>query len=111
MADDPSVLAGTVSARFALEQSEVALMDVIEAFQIIAKRMKDSEDEISLAELQRAKTAMAQVRNQLVDEVKNHEKRVLQSEGLVADAPLDFDTIRASIGRKLDSIRDAGDAE
>ncbi len=111
MADDPSVLAGTVSARFALDQSEKALSKIIEAFDVLEKRMEDAAAEVSPAELSKTKTALGQARTQLVDEVTKHEKRVLQSEGLVADAPLDFDALRASIGRKLDNIRRAGDAD
>ena len=111
MADDPSVLAGTASARLALEESEEALLDLIDAFRSFAVRVRDPDDDVTPAEISKARTALAQVRSQLVEEVSKHEKRVLQSEGLVADAPLDFDALRSSIGRKLDSIRRAEDSE
>jgi hypothetical protein len=111
MADDPSVLAGTLGSRRALEESEKALEEVLEAFDVLADRIKNSDDDVAPAEISKSRLVLAQVRTQLSEEVSKHEKRVLQSAGLTADAPLDFDVLRASIGRKLDRIRDAGDAE
>ena len=43
MADDPSVLAGTASARFALEQSVKSLSDLILAFEELTERLGDPE--------------------------------------------------------------------
>ncbi len=111
MADDPSVLAGTASARFALEQSMKSLSELILAFEELTERLGDPEGQISPSEVSKARVAFAHVRSQLVEEVGKHEKRVLESKGLVANAPIDFDALRASIGSKLGRIRDARDAE
>lgn len=111
MADDPSVLAGTFNSRRALEQSEKAMEEVIEAFDKLADRIKASDDDVAPAEISKSRLVLAQVRTQLSEEVSKHERRVLQSEGLTADAPLDFDKLRASIGGKLDRIREIRDSE
>lgn len=44
-------------------------------------------------------------------EAEKYERRVLENTGLIADAPLDLDTIRAEIGSKLDRLRDTKRAE
>ena len=111
MADDPSVLAGTFSSRRALEQSEKAMDEIIEAFDSLARRIKNGDDDVAPAEISKSRLVLAQVRTQLSEEVSKHEKRVLQSAGLATDAPIDFDKLRASIGRKLNRIRNAGDAD
>ena len=106
MTDDPSILAGTFQSRRMLAQSERAMEDILAAFELMAERMIGNDD-MSISELTKARISLAHVRSQLVDEVNKHEKRVLSSQGLVADAPLDFDSIRREIGSRLDRIRDA----
>ena len=107
MADDPPKLAGTVASRAMLSKSEKAMEDILAAFELMAERILDDEENLSKAELSQARIALAQTRSQLIEEVNKHEKRVLLSKGLVADAPLDFDAIRAEIGSQLDRIRNA----
>ena len=111
MEDDPSVLAGTFKSRRMLEQSEKALSEILAAFDLMAKRIERGDGDVSNAELTKAKVTLGYARTQIVDEVTKHEKRILQSRGLVADAPLDLDELRSSIGSKLDRIREARRAE
>ena len=111
MTDDPSIIAGTFESRRMLAQSEKAMEDILAAFELMAERMMQGEDDMSMSEISRSRTTLAQVRIQLVDEVNKHENRVLQSRGLVADAPLDFDSIRREIGSRLDRVRAARGSE
>lgn len=110
MAEDPAILAGTFASRRMLARSEKSMEDILVAFDVMAERMLDG-DNIPVAELAKARTALGQVRSQLLEEVYKHEKRVLLSQGLLADAPLDFDELRREIGSSLDRIRSARDAE
>ncbi len=110
MADDPTIIAGTFHSRRMLAQSEKAMEDILAAFELMAERILEGEN-VSLAELTRSRTAMAQVRAQMVEEVNKHEKRVLQSMGLTADSALDFDAIRCEIGSRLDRVRAARGSE
>lgn len=105
MADDPSVLAGTFKSRRMLSESEKAMDDILEAFEVMARRIKDGESDTTPAEIVKMRTVLAQVRTQLVDEVNKHEERILQSNGIAANAPMDFDKLRSEIGSKLDRIR------
>ncbi len=105
MSKEPFNLEDTAHARWILKQSETALADVLAAFELISERMLSGED-ISLAELSKARVALGQVRSQLIDEVRKYEERILRERGLVADAPIDFDELRESIGSKLDRIRE-----
>ena len=105
MTDDPSKLAGTIASRELLSKSEKSMQDILAAFELMAERILEDKENLSKAELSQARIALAQTRSQLVDEVNKYEQRVLLSKGLVANAPLDFDAIRAEVGGKLDRIR------
>ena len=105
MADDPFVLAGTFKSRRMLRESEKAMEDILEAFEVMADRIKSGEAEVAPAEITKMRTVLAQVRSQLVDEVNKHEERVFHSNGLSRDAPMDFEQLRSDIGSKLDRIR------
>ena len=107
MTEETSKLAGTIVSRAMLDQSEKAMEDILAAFELMAERMMTGEDDMSMGELSKARIALGQTRSQLIDEVNKHEKRVLLSKGLLAEAPLDFDSIRAEIGSKLDRLRRA----
>jgi len=111
MEDDPSVLAGTFKSRRLLNQSEKALEAMLSAFDAMAKRIEHGEGDVTSAEFSRTTSNLAKARMQIVDEVNAHEKRLNRSRGLVADAPLDFDEIRDTIGSKLDRIRAARETE
>ena len=110
MADDPSVIAGTFKSRRLLRESETAMEDLLTAFDVMAKRIRDGEDDMTPAEISKTRTALGHVRSQLVDEVNKHEQRVFHAKGLVADAPLNFDNLRAEIRSHLDRIRAAQDS-
>ena len=105
MADDPSVLAGTFTSRRMLGESEKAMEDILTAFEVMADRIKKGESDATPTEIIKMRTVLAQVRSQLVDEVKKHEERVFHSNGLSRDAPMDFEQLRSDIGSKLDRIR------
>ncbi len=109
MTKEPNVLGETARARWILQQSETALEDILAAFDLISERILEGED-VSLADITKARIALGQARTQLIEEVRKYEERIARDRGLVADAPLDFDALRESIGRKLDRIRDAREA-
>jgi len=107
MADDPSVIAGTFKSRRLLRESETALEDLLTAFEVMAQRYRDGEDDVTPAEISKTRTALGLARSQLVDEVNKHEQRVFYAKGLVADAPINFEDLRAEIGGQLDRIRES----
>lgn len=111
MADDPDVPMGTERARWKLRHSEKALDKVLDAFDAMEKRMLNGEDGFSISDLSKARVALGQTRSQLLDEVNKYERHILLSEGLVDEAPINFDAIKDQIGSSLDRIRAARDAE
>ena len=110
MHDDPSRIAGTERARQMLAQSEKALDEILTAFDLMAERIRAGAD-VPATEMARSFTALSQARTRLINEVKEHDKRVLLAEGVDAAAPLDLEAVRVEIGRRLDRIRAALDEE
>ena len=110
MNDAPYKQAGTSDARRLLRESETALWDVLAAINLMRNRITAGET-LPPAELQRAVMALGTTRARVLDEVQRHERRKFLENGLVADAPLDFDLIRDEIGGQLDRLRAARDAE
>lgn len=110
MADDPEVPEGTEHARWMLRQSEKALRDVLDGFDAMRQMMLSGEAP-SISDISKARTALGNARAQLLDEVNKYEKHILLSNRLVDEAPLDLDTLKDQIGRHLDRIRDARDAD
>jgi hypothetical protein len=102
--------AGTANARRILARSERTMEDLLAALDLYAEQILNGEL-TSLADVTKARIALASARVQLLDEVKKHEERCAFDRGLLAAAPLDFDTLRDEIGRKLDLLRDARGAE
>ena len=111
MTDDPAILAGTFKSRRLLAAGEALVEDLLGLFERVATEAAASADKTSLAEMNRVRLLYAKARNELIEEVKKHEQHVLEARGLVATAPIDFDRLRAEIGRSLDRIRSARDAE
>ena len=109
MTDDPYRLAGTSNARQMLGESATALYDVLEALNLMKTRLLAGET-LPAAEMQRALLAVGLTRGRLLDEVRSHERKIFLENGLLADAPLDFEAIRREIGGHLDRLRAAGDA-
>ncbi len=110
MTDDPSKIARTLTAREKLAKSEKAMDEIMAAFELMAERMLEGEN-LSKAELSKSLSTLAETRTQLLKEVNKHEERVLLSKGLVATAPIDFDAVRSEIGRSLDRLRAATEAD
>lgn len=110
MGQDLSDLAGTQRARQLLTASEKSMEDLLVALELYAEQMLGGEMP-SLADVAKARVALAAARTQLLEEVKKHEDRCAFDRGLVATAPLDFDELRDEIGRKLDRLREEGEAE
>lgn len=104
MTDDPTDVAGTEGARHLLTESEAVLEDLISGFREMSARLANDEMPTS-TDVSKARSALATMRAMILDEVRRHEARVLQSEKHDETAPLDFDALRAQIGRQLDSIR------
>ncbi|QMU57718.1 MAG: hypothetical protein GKR98_05595 [Boseongicola sp.] len=105
MTEDISNRAGTNGARVLLMHSEQALEDVLAAFALLAKRIKDG-DLPSDTDFAQSCRVLARTRITLIEEIQKHEKRVLVAKGNAAEAPLDFDAIKDEIGRKLDRLRE-----
>ena len=105
MTDDPKISAGTEGARRLLTESEHVLEDLLTVFQAMRIRAVSGDDRAD-ADLVRSGVAMASVRTTLMKEVRRHEARVLDTEGLADAVQLDLDDIRSQIGRRLDRIRD-----
>ena len=93
-----------------LRESETALWDVLAAINLMRNRITAGET-LPPAEMQRAVMALGTTRARVLDEVQRHERRKFLENGLVADAPLDFEAIRDEIGGQLDRLRAARDAE
>ena len=111
MADDPEVSSETEHARFMLHQSEKALLRVLMAFDSMEERMLHGEEPLSETELSKACASLGNTRSKLLDEVNKYERHVLLSNGLTAEAPINFDAVKDEIGSSLDRIRKARDAE
>ena len=108
--DDPSQNEATERARVLLAQSEKALDEILTAFDLVSEKIRVDGD-VSSAEIARSFTALSQARTKLINEVKEHDKRVLLAEGRNSEAPLDLESVRAEIGRRIDRIREGRDAE
>ena len=109
MSDDPYVAAGTSKARWLLAESEEALWDVLQALKLMRKRMEAGEN-LSPAEMQKGLMVLGATRSKLLEEVRKHERQIFFENGLLADAPLNFEEIRGEIGRSLDRLRAGGGA-
>ena len=110
MADDPEVSQETKHARWMLGQSEKALEDILVAFEEMRLQILEGGT-LTGGDLTKARISLGQTRAQLLDEVNKYERHVLLSNGLTAEAPLNFDAIKDQIGSRLDRIRIARDAE
>jgi len=103
MADEPSVKAGTGDARLLLESGEKAMRDLLMAFDNLSGQVRGG-DVPPERDLARACVTLTRVRTTLMEEIQKHERRVLMSEGLTDEAPIDFDAIRTDIGRRIDNL-------
>lgn len=110
MADDPEVSQETKHARWMLGQSEKALEDILIAFEEMRQQVLEGGT-LTGGDLTNARLSLGKTRAQLLDEVNKYERHILLSNGLTADAPLDFDAIKDQIGSSLDRIRVARDSE
>jgi len=106
MNDDPSGKAGTGPSRWLLGAGGTAVEDLLAALRLLSLRPRTDEDP-ALVSLAQARTALGQMRAQLIEEVLRHEQRIPDSEQPVAEAPVDFDAVKCEIGSRLDRIRDA----
>ncbi|MBT8423622.1 MAG: hypothetical protein KJO67_01505 [Silicimonas sp.] len=106
MTDDPKISAGTEGARRLLTESAHVLEDLLTGFDAMRIRAV-REDDLADGKVTQSNVAMASVRMTILKEVRRHEARVLDTEGLADAVRLDLDDIRSQIGRRLDRIRDA----
>ena len=106
MADDPATTAGTPSPSMRLVDAQSVLEEMLSVFREMTARIEGGET-VTTAEVGRARSTFASARMAILDEVTKHEASILSSEGLLADAPLDLDELRSSIGGRLDRIRDS----
>lgn len=110
MDEELADLAGTRRARQMLERSEHSMENLLAALDLYADAVLDGAT-VTIADVAKARIALAHARNQLLEEVKKHEERCAFDRGLVATAPLDFDELRDQIGSKLDRLRFADGTE
>lgn len=104
MAEEPSENSDIERSRRLLCQSDDALQSALDAFAIIQARI-EADDAMPQAEISKVLTALSQNRGRVRDDMRAYEDRILYKEKRVANAPLDFDELRAALGRKLDRIR------
>lgn len=110
MNDDPDQKAHSERALHLLAQSSQALDEALFAFDLMARGIREGE-QLAPLDLAKVMTAIGTTRTKLISEVKEHDHRVLLSEGRIGDAPLDLDAIRSEIGRRLDRIHAALDED
>lgn len=110
MTDHPSSKAGTEEARALLKSGENAMRSLLVAFDLMADEILDGKD-YSEAEIKRTCLALGRAQSSLMEEIQKYERHVLREKGLIEEAPIDFDRVRREIGRRLDGIRDAQNAE
>ncbi|CAN0600139.1 unnamed protein product, partial [Ectocarpus sp. 12 AP-2014] len=103
MADDLEVSQETKHARWMLGQSEKALEQILIAFDEMSEQILEGGT-LSGGDLTKARLSLGNTRSQLLDEVTKYERHILLSNGLTAEAPIDFDTIKDQIGSSLDRI-------
>lgn len=106
MTDDPAGKAGTEGERLFPPGDGGVLDGVLNALQDASGHLVRSNEPGSV-ELVLSGADLSAMRARIQEEVERHEARVLNAEGQGAAAPVDLDEIRASIGRRLDRIRDA----
>jgi hypothetical protein len=108
MADDLSGFSDIERSRALLADSEASLRGIIDALNIMEARLR-ADETLSQADLAKALTVISQNRGRVSDDLRKHEDRLFFRHKQVANAPLDFDELRAAIGRKLDRLRAALD--
>ena len=110
MADDPEVSPETEHARWMLGQSEKALEQILIAFDEMSQQILEGGT-LSGGDLTKARLSLGNTRSQLLEEVNRYERHILLSNGLTAEAPINFDAVKDQIGSSLDRIRTARDAD
>ncbi|MEM7752392.1 MAG: hypothetical protein AAF230_03205 [Pseudomonadota bacterium] len=106
MAEEPSENSDIERSRRLLCQSDDALQSALDAFAIIHARI-NAGDAMPDAEMSKTLNLISQGRGRVRDDMRAYEDRILYKEKRVANAPLDFDELRAALGSKLDRIRRA----
>jgi hypothetical protein len=104
MTDDPAAKAGTEGETRPLGKSGTPLEDLLQRFLFMSMRLELGED-VAGTEVVRAGMSLGTVRKTILDEVRRHEARVLNTAGSDRTDALDLDDIRTRIGRRLDRIR------
>ena len=110
MKDDPTGQTGADDARRLLEQSERILRELLVAFDEMTGDMMAGQSPDN-GDISRAILMLAKTRTTVIQEIQNHDKRVHLTSAAQDAIPLDFDTIRDDIGRRLDRIRASGNSE
>ena len=108
--DDPSQKEDTAGARQLIAQSEMAFEEAMIAFDMMKRRVDDGEN-VPPKDITALYVQLSQSRTRLINEVREHDKRIARAEGLDDTAPLDLDALRSSIGSRLDRIRQESDSK
>ncbi|MEM8801932.1 MAG: hypothetical protein AAGF55_05305 [Pseudomonadota bacterium] len=103
--DDPSHKEDTAGVWQLITESEVAFRDAMTAFNLMKRRIDDGEF-VQPKDVTGLYLQLSQSRSKLINEVREHDKRIARAEGLDDTAPLDLDELRSKIGGRLNRIRD-----
>lgn len=104
MADD-AARGVTDEARASLDESVRSLKRMLKTIERVMERM-ERKDDPSAPEVSKVISALTQVQTELRKKVEAYERDTLREAGALEDARIDFDTLRAEIGRKLDRLRE-----
>jgi len=104
MKDHASKKAGTEDARALLRTGERVMRRLLDVFESYEQQLL-AGNEISDTEMRRACLALGKAQSSLMEEIQKHERHALREDELIADAPIDMDAVRPSIGGQLDRIR------
>ena len=110
MTDDPTGKTEAEASRRLLAQSEQILRELLAAFDTAAGRMRAADRSLD-TDISSAIVMLAKTRTTVIQEIQTNDKRVQLSGGDFSQKPHDFDAARNELGRRLDRIRNANNAE
>lgn len=105
MTDDPEGKVGTEGEHLLPLLESGMLNGVLSVLQDMTGLLVRAEDAES-GSLTLSGANLSTMRTRILKEVERHEARVFDTTGQTDTTPADHDEIRASIGRRLDRIRD-----
>lgn len=109
--DDETVRkAGTERSRAALKRAYNSMLEMLAAWEAQTKRVREDE-RVNKTDMGGMLRSMAQARTTLTTEIHRNEKEILENEGRIDTAPIDFDALRNEVGRRLARLRAVDEAD